>query len=179
MLSRPQGHSAIGRISYQWKIPLTPAGIEPATFRFVAQHLNHCATAVPHKVQGTFRNSRFNSDNHDSINYYSLVRLCNSWCRAWSFSVTPFHLLLSWTKVFQHHPPSIFLVFPLASLKWVSRSVLVWTFLFLAFFLYDHSFLAFALCRIILYTAVFFSIHFSLPSFPPLFLVMLFFSTCL
>jgi len=27
--------------------PLTPAGIEPATFRFVAQYLNHCATAVP------------------------------------------------------------------------------------------------------------------------------------
>jgi len=23
------------------------AGIEPATFRFVAQHLNHCYTAVP------------------------------------------------------------------------------------------------------------------------------------
>ena len=29
------------------KFPLTPAGIEPATFRFVAQHLNHCATTVP------------------------------------------------------------------------------------------------------------------------------------
>jgi len=29
---------------YQWKIPMTPAGIEPATFRFVAQHLNYCAT---------------------------------------------------------------------------------------------------------------------------------------
>ena len=29
------------------KNPLTPAGIELATFRFVAQHLNHCATAVP------------------------------------------------------------------------------------------------------------------------------------
>jgi len=28
------------------KNPLTPAGIEPTTFRFVAQHLNHCATAV-------------------------------------------------------------------------------------------------------------------------------------
>jgi len=27
--------------------PLTPAGVEPATFRFVAQHLNHSATAVP------------------------------------------------------------------------------------------------------------------------------------
>jgi len=29
------------------KNPLTPPGIEPATFRFVAQHLIHCATAVP------------------------------------------------------------------------------------------------------------------------------------
>ena len=29
------------------KNPWTPTGIEPATFRFVAQHLNHCATAVP------------------------------------------------------------------------------------------------------------------------------------
>ena len=29
------------------KNPLIPAGIEPATFRFVAQHLKHCATAVP------------------------------------------------------------------------------------------------------------------------------------
>ena len=27
------------------KIPMTPAGIEPVTFRFVAHHLNHCATA--------------------------------------------------------------------------------------------------------------------------------------
>jgi len=26
---------------------MTPSRIEPATFRFVAQHLNHCATAVP------------------------------------------------------------------------------------------------------------------------------------
>ena len=31
----------------QWKIPMAHAGIEPATFRFVAQRLNHCATAVP------------------------------------------------------------------------------------------------------------------------------------
>ena len=29
------------------KIPLTLTGIEPATFRFVTQHLNYCATAVP------------------------------------------------------------------------------------------------------------------------------------
>jgi len=29
------------------KNPLTPAEIEPATYRFVAQHLNHYATTVP------------------------------------------------------------------------------------------------------------------------------------
>jgi hypothetical protein len=31
----------------QWKIPMTPSWIKPATFWFVAQHLNGCATAVP------------------------------------------------------------------------------------------------------------------------------------
>ena len=31
----------------QSKIPMTPSGIEPATFWFVAQHLNHCANMVP------------------------------------------------------------------------------------------------------------------------------------
>ena len=31
------------------KNSLTPAGIEPATFRIVAQQLNHCAIAVPYK----------------------------------------------------------------------------------------------------------------------------------
>ena len=30
-------------------IPITPAGIEPATFRIVAQHLKQCATAIPPK----------------------------------------------------------------------------------------------------------------------------------
>jgi len=52
-LSRPQGHSAIGRIM-SMKNPMTPAGIEPATFRFVAKHLNHCATANRNVYQGYF-----------------------------------------------------------------------------------------------------------------------------
>ena len=37
------------------KNPLPPAGIEPATFRFVAQYLNHCATAVPREEHGELR----------------------------------------------------------------------------------------------------------------------------
>jgi len=31
---------------------MTPSGIGPATFRFVAQHLNHCAIAVPSAATG-------------------------------------------------------------------------------------------------------------------------------
>ena len=30
---------------------MTPPGIEPATFRFVAQYLYHCATAVPFEFE--------------------------------------------------------------------------------------------------------------------------------
>ena len=33
----------------QWKSPMIPSEIEPATFWFVAEHLNHCATAAPCK----------------------------------------------------------------------------------------------------------------------------------
>ena len=39
------------------KNPLTPAGIEPATFRFVAQHLNHFATTVPNQLGGVQDNA--------------------------------------------------------------------------------------------------------------------------
>ena len=40
---------------------MTPAGIEPATFRFVAQHLNHCVTAVPQTTGETNKKSKVTS----------------------------------------------------------------------------------------------------------------------
>jgi len=50
----------------QWKIPMTPAGIEAATFRFVAQRLNHCATAVPARPLGS-RNMNVRLNKHQYI----------------------------------------------------------------------------------------------------------------
>ena len=51
---------------------MTPSGIEPATFGFVAQHLNHCATAVPQSLFNALVNYvqllRCESDKHCSHN---------------------------------------------------------------------------------------------------------------
>ena len=41
------------------KNPMTPTGIEPVTFRFVTQHLNHCATAAVPTI--THREHKYNS----------------------------------------------------------------------------------------------------------------------
>jgi len=53
------------------KNPLTPAGIEPATFRFVAQLLNHCATAVPNITVQQF------TINNTLVSYYNILNIEN------------------------------------------------------------------------------------------------------
>ena len=45
---------------------MTPAGIEAATFRFVAQHLNHYATAAPLYIY------IYNKVKHNYISFYPI-----------------------------------------------------------------------------------------------------------
>jgi hypothetical protein len=40
----------------QWKMPNIPSGIDPATFRFVAQRLNYYATSCPDNYVVIFKN---------------------------------------------------------------------------------------------------------------------------
>jgi len=72
------------------KNPLTPDGVEPATFRFVAQHLNHCATAVPRlwgnaekfctAGQVTDGNMAHEHCILDTKGYKHTLRTCNTYC---------------------------------------------------------------------------------------------------
>jgi len=52
---------------------MTPAGIEPATYRFVARYLNHCATAVPRfHVKYTLFLSEFNENLNFLHNFFGV-----------------------------------------------------------------------------------------------------------
>jgi len=52
---------------------MTPAGIELATFRFVAQHLNHCATAFPHFTQSKHEKLHIKSHRDENLSRDSSV----------------------------------------------------------------------------------------------------------
>jgi len=62
------------------KNPLTPAGIEPAIFRFVEQHLNHFATAVP--ITSVLRIILLSCSFH--LTYVTGIEVC---CHLWAEAV--------------------------------------------------------------------------------------------
>jgi len=49
---------------------MTPAWIEPATFRFVAQYLNHCDTAVPYKLTHAWNKKLQTLQHKDSLRVF-------------------------------------------------------------------------------------------------------------
>ena len=59
---------------------MTPAGIEPATFRFVAQHLNHFATAVPIRIIGTYQYTLRNIIEEEDLIYRAAEARNHKYC---------------------------------------------------------------------------------------------------
>jgi len=59
---------------------MTPAGIEPATFRFVTQYLNHCATAVP-TLNGVERENFYSVQSRRTSLHLESARI---WVMSWA-----------------------------------------------------------------------------------------------
>jgi len=72
------------------KNALTPAGIKPATYRFVAQHLNHCATAVP-------------AFNEVGVTNNQCVTIVHTMCQHYKCGIKPGIYLVTYHFLCSHH----------------------------------------------------------------------------
>ena len=71
---------------------MTPSGIEPATFRFVAQHLNHCPTAVPTAIEAR-RITHYVTDFHRYAQGYRLQITEDCYKKQKSLNLFHIHIL--------------------------------------------------------------------------------------
>jgi len=60
---------------------MTPAGIEPATFRFVTQHLNHCATALPNRNE--YQEYFLEDEDGRCLGLTTLLPSCTNCLKIW------------------------------------------------------------------------------------------------
>jgi hypothetical protein len=91
----------------QWKIPMKQSGIEPATFRFVAQYLNHCATISGPRYLKYARNFKF-----EIWSYRFRRPFCSPWPVFIHISVAIFDLPVTCTFLNTVFPnPEIILIF--------------------------------------------------------------------